>query len=283
MPMSSRLPPPRRGVEQPLRGIEAGAEAELGVEHAHLADGPGGQPFPHLDHPRDEARPHRLHQEQLSRARRGDHLLGLAGVEGERLFAQHRLARLQGEQGVLAVERVRTGDVDDVDVGVGDELGVRAVAPRDPEAVSEGVGRVEGAGADRGDLGVRNHGHPLGELLRHPAGGEESPADFLGHGLCVFCVDWSMRPARVAPAPGSLCAEAAAKPGIARPISGLPPVTRRGGGHYTGRTMNSIRGCDLQSGKPRFRLPQLVDSTDVVGCSNSALYRPCSWLGRMEA
>ena len=138
------------GVEQPLRGIEAGAEAELGVEHAHLADGPGGQPFPHFDHPRDEARPHRLHQEQLPRARRRDHLLGLAGVEGERLFAKHRFARLQGEQGVIAVERVRTGDVDDVDAGVGDELGVRTVAARNFEAVAEGFGGVEGAGADRG-------------------------------------------------------------------------------------------------------------------------------------
>ena len=181
MPMSSRLPPPRWGLNSRCVGSKRSPEAELGVEHAHLADGPGGQPFPHLDHPRDEARPHRLHQEQLARARRGDHLLGLAGVEGERLFAQHRLARLQGEQGVLAVERVRTADVDDVDAGVGDELGVRAVAPRNFEAVAEGVGGVEGAGADRGDLGVRHHGHALGEHLGHPPGGEESPANFPGH------------------------------------------------------------------------------------------------------
>lgn len=81
----------------------------------------------HGDAEGEEARPHRLHQEQsllLRDARKDPRLLG---VDGERLLTHHVLPRIERLEGVGKVVRVGGGDVDDVDVGVGDEVGVGAV------------------------------------------------------------------------------------------------------------------------------------------------------------
>ena len=84
-------------------------------------------------------------------------------VEHERLLDEHRLARVDGEQGGVVVARVRRGDVDDVDLRVGGELGVRRVARRDAVQVGEGVGACLAARADGDDLGVGEEGEVADE------------------------------------------------------------------------------------------------------------------------
>lgn len=72
-------------------------------------------------------RPHGLHEKQVLLLCHGNELLGLRGGDGECLFAEHILTGLKCEHGVLKVVAVRSGDVNDVNVGVVDELGVGAV------------------------------------------------------------------------------------------------------------------------------------------------------------
>ena len=56
----------------------------------------------------------------------------LAGIQPDRLLDEHVLARLDREQRVRQVQVVRRRDVDDVDLGVGDERLVGAVGRRRP-------------------------------------------------------------------------------------------------------------------------------------------------------
>lgn len=80
-----------------------------------------------LDAEGEVARPHSLHQEQVLLLGLGDELLGLRGSDGEGFLAQHVLASLEGEHGVLEVVAVGSSNVDNVDVGVRDELSIGAV------------------------------------------------------------------------------------------------------------------------------------------------------------
>jgi hypothetical protein len=61
------------------------------------------------------------------------------------------LAGLEREDRVLPVVAVRRGDVDDVDVGVGDELLVRPVRVGDVVVGGERARRLRTARSDRGD------------------------------------------------------------------------------------------------------------------------------------
>jgi hypothetical protein len=54
--------------------------------------------------------------------RGGEHLFGLADIQGERLLAQDCLARARGGNRDLAVSVVRRADIDDVDLRIGDHL-----------------------------------------------------------------------------------------------------------------------------------------------------------------
>ena len=56
-----------------------------------------------------------------------DQELQLLSVDSEGFLAEHVLARFEAEHGVLVVVRVRRGDVDDVDVGIGHEFAVGAI------------------------------------------------------------------------------------------------------------------------------------------------------------
>ena len=110
--------------------------AEVGADLAH---GPEVARRQELLQPADDrvaAHPHRLHQEEPPAAGLGDQVGGLVSGESERLLAQHRLARFECEQHVLAVHGVWRGDVDHVDVRVGDEG--RVVGMRPGNAVRRG-------------------------------------------------------------------------------------------------------------------------------------------------
>ena len=118
------------------------------------ANGARGNQLTDLDAERKVARPHSLHQEEVLLLGLGDELLGLGRSDGKRLFAQDILASLECEHGVLEVVAVGGGNVDDVDIGVRDELSVRAVGlgGRGPLDLFDEAGGAVG-GARRGNGG----------------------------------------------------------------------------------------------------------------------------------
>src|SRR5699024_5666986 len=140
------------------------------------ADLTGGEQLAQGDHVRQEPGPHRLHREQPTLGGSIEQLPGLRGVTGEGLLHQHRLARLQGEQRVLQVLRVRGSDVDRLDLRIGDELRIARMRRRDVVLRRERLGAPAAAGADRdhGGGGVRWDvpGEPAGDAAR----AEDAPA-----------------------------------------------------------------------------------------------------------
>ena len=114
-------------VEEPVRRVVLPGDAEVGLHGAHLTDGAVGDQLPHGDDGRLEAGPHRLHHEDAGAARQVDHLGGAGRGRGERLLHQQGLARAQGGDRDRVVLGVGRRDVEDVDVRVGQDLGVGAV------------------------------------------------------------------------------------------------------------------------------------------------------------
>ena len=112
-----------------------------------------------------------------------DHRLHVRRGRGERLLAEHVLAGGQGVEGQPGVGGVDGADVDGVDVGVGEDLGV-AGAGRGGQAVLEGEGRRPGGvGAADGDEDAAPAGGQLGEELPgDDAGAQDGPAEGGGSG-----------------------------------------------------------------------------------------------------
>lgn len=101
----------------------------------------------HLDTQREVASPHSLHEEEILLASSLEQNGGLGSIDGQGLLTQDVLAGFQGQHGILEVVGVWGRDVDDVDVGVGDELIVGAVCStrgRDANARDELVGLALG-------------------------------------------------------------------------------------------------------------------------------------------
>ena len=115
------------GLGQPGRAARPEQLAVVGVDDHDLAQGAGVDGAPDDVVVRQVAAPHRLGGQQPRRLRGGQHLVGLAQAAGERLLHEHRLAGAQREEGVLVVLAVRAGDVHGIHVGVGHQVGVRAV------------------------------------------------------------------------------------------------------------------------------------------------------------
>ena len=126
---------------------------------------------------RQETGPHRLHQEEAPLAGEQDQLASLRGVERKGLLAQHAFARFQAEPGIGVVARVRRGDVDDIDVGIMREINVARVMPASAKPLREVSGRLGRTGANRGQLGVRQHLQGRGEGRRDAPGTQDPPAD----------------------------------------------------------------------------------------------------------
>lgn len=80
-----------------------------------------------LDTQGEESCPDSLHEEQILGLGRCDQLLHLCGRHGDGLFTEHILACFEREHDVLEVMTMRRGYVDDLDVGIRDELCVRAI------------------------------------------------------------------------------------------------------------------------------------------------------------
>jgi hypothetical protein len=81
----------------------------------------------------------------------GNDGLSLAGIEPDRLLAQHVLARLQGFDGPLHVQVIGQRIVDGLDFRVGEQRLVAAVAAFDPEARGDARGAGGIARSERDD------------------------------------------------------------------------------------------------------------------------------------
>lgn len=98
--------PGQIGSKQPAFGIHHRKKAEVCRDVAHLANGAACNQFRSLPHGRQETGPHGLHQKQLLFPGLFDHPPGLHLVDGEGLFAQDVLARLQAGEHRRLVEGV---------------------------------------------------------------------------------------------------------------------------------------------------------------------------------
>ena len=173
----------QRGVEEAVVRTGGDHEAELGTQLARGAEVAGVQALAQLADDRVARAPHRLHEEDVVLAGQPHHLLRVAGVEGQRLLAHHVLAGLDRHPGVLEVQGVGGGDVDDLDVGVGDQVGVRRVGAGTGRVLGhEGLGRLQAARADGDQARGRDQGEVGGHGACDLAGGQEAPADGLAGG-----------------------------------------------------------------------------------------------------
>lgn len=108
------------------------AKAVIGDNAQHFTDFALLDQFPDLDAEGEVPGPDGLHQEQFLLLGRFAQDLRLRRVDGEGFLAEDMLACLQRKHGVLVVVGVRRGHIDDVDIGVLDELLVRAVCSAGP-------------------------------------------------------------------------------------------------------------------------------------------------------
>ena len=137
------------------------------VDQASQGGGPGLVP-PH----------ERLHQEDAARTAVFDHRLGLVGVQRQGLLAEDVLAEVGGEEDPGLVQLVGQGDVDGVDVGVGDGGLVGAVRCRDAELRGPGSGRLGVSAGDRPD-GAGLRGADAGDQAASadPGAAEDRPLE----------------------------------------------------------------------------------------------------------
>src|SRR5438105_1721807 len=125
------------------------------VDELRVADRSLLEQLPVPDDRWKETRPHGFHKKQSFAPSAKDQVLCLKPRQGQWLFANHVLARLQAEQRILEMRRMRRGDVNDVDV-VGSHQCLIAFVPS-PRA--EGArflapsGRPGGDGLQRAALG----------------------------------------------------------------------------------------------------------------------------------
>ena len=162
-----------RGIVDPGAWAAFGRIGKLGVCELWLADAAFGDPPSHdveatvvahvLGHTEGDA----------GGVGCGEHLLDLAGVQGQRLFAQDGFAVFCGEQDMGKVKRVRGDDEDGVDFRRGAEGFGSVEDERDGELAGTGLGLGGIATPQTDELRVLR----LEKALHEPLGGVMSKAE----------------------------------------------------------------------------------------------------------
>jgi hypothetical protein len=167
--------------EEPISRVELPRDPQVGLHRAHLPDGTVGDQLPHRDDGRLEPGPHRLHDEDAGRAGERDHLRRAGRRGGERLLHQQRLAGPERSQREGVVLGMRCRDVEDVDLGVGEDLGVGPVRPLDAVAGREGSRAVGGSGGHGRHPGALDQGEVADHRLGDAPRSHDAPANVLDH------------------------------------------------------------------------------------------------------
>ena len=89
--------------EKTILFIKGDKIAEICLDVLYIADGSRSYPLLHFTVDRSALHPHSLHEEKLLLTGKGEELLGLGGVEGKGLLAQHVPAVFKAEPCVLKV------------------------------------------------------------------------------------------------------------------------------------------------------------------------------------
>ena len=159
--------------------VSESAEAERRADHPRPADRPAVDELGQLPGLRVVAPHERLHQQAPGPVGRVEGGLDLRGAARHRLLAEHVLARLERADRPLAVERVREGDVDGLDVRVVEQRLVAAVRALDAPLPRVLLGAGGVAARDRDQVArvraLRGRDHEPVDMRR----GDDSPADRL--------------------------------------------------------------------------------------------------------
>jgi len=119
------------GLPQAMARFERPGEAEVGPDRSNLADPTICHEFGHSADRGVGPHPHGFHQEHAAMLCLPDDSFCFTGVDRERLLAQHGLAGGDTQTRCCLMRDVRRGDVHDVDLRVGRELGPTAVRASD--------------------------------------------------------------------------------------------------------------------------------------------------------
>ncbi len=155
-------------IKEAVLEVEGWLGDEVDHDPVNLADAARGEHFPDADMDREEARPHRLHQEAVCAARLCHQPFCLAGIDGEGLLAQHMFSRFQAHGDVALVVHGGRPHVDDVHIRIIRHLVVSLIPAFDMEGVGEGIRRRPVARAHR------EQGRALGDVIE---GGCETLGD----------------------------------------------------------------------------------------------------------
>ena len=170
----------RRGEEPVLRLEAAHGEAEARLDHPYLADGAGADQFADPGRLRMQAVHEGLAGEGAGLAVGMEYRVDLEGRERQRLFHQHVLAGLGRLDGPFGMAGMGQGDVDGVDLGIGEE---GLIAMDDPDAGEVGgeIGPLRVARRYGGEHAMPAAGDTAPERLGDAARPDNAPADFLRH------------------------------------------------------------------------------------------------------
>ena len=161
----------------PRLGIEGRVIAKRRAHQQHLADGTRPNQLDHCGDLRVAAVHERLHQEDVVRPRRLDHLRRVAGVHPDRLLYQHVLARLRRRRHHIAMGRMDGRHVDDVDVVVGEQVGVALVPRLAAEQVGQRIGPARAAAGDGRQAPRFRELQAIAKDLGDAACADDSPVD----------------------------------------------------------------------------------------------------------
>ena len=168
--------------EQPVFGLEtAHLETEARLDHADFADGPGLDEFDEPGRLRMQAVHEGFAQEGAGLAGGVHHGVGLKGGEAHRLFDENVLAGLGGLDGPLRVARMGRGDIDGLDLRIGDQ-GLVAFDDTGAGEVFGKAGLIRIARADGDEPGVRGLAGAALEGAGDAARPDNAPAHWIsGH------------------------------------------------------------------------------------------------------